>query len=221
MSCFPNNTSPCAAGKSERARLCSESNSVHRTPPRSHIVHVTRQLASLLFSLSLFLSLFFPSQVFDSPLLSTPLSLAFWSPSKLDPYNAYTLLPLFTTYETSRKCRSHRFVVPFYSDYALPRGAMSPLIVGLLSLDLAFFSSAFARLNCRTVASKVGRLPHDDSVPFFHSAGNPLFPQDAASKQKRARVFHGENSCSLTSVPRRNCIARRISKYNESPKLGN
>lgn len=180
MSCFPNNTSPCTAGKSERARLCSESNSVHRTPSRSHIVRVTCQLASLLFSLSLFFFLFpfFPARSLSRHYSPHHYHRAFWSPSELDPYNTYAFTSLYDL-RNEPEMSQPRFVVPFYSDYALLRGAMSPLIVVPLP-GPRVFSSAFARLNCRTVASKVGRSLHDDSVPFFHSTSNLLFSTECS-----------------------------------------
>ena len=115
MSCFPNNTSPCTAGKSERARLCSESNSVHRTPPRSHIVRVARQLAYSSLSLSLSFP-FSPLPFFPAKSLSRHYSPRHYhrlfgrlrSSIRIMP----TLLPLFTTYETSRKRRSRGLSSP-------------------------------------------------------------------------------------------------------------
>lgn len=126
-----------------------ESNSVHRTPPvRTSHRSPTCNLSSFLPFLPL---LFFSSRVgFESPLLSTPLSPAFWSPSELDPHNAYAFTSLYDL-RNEPEMSQPRFVVPFYSGCALAHSVMSPLIV---SQWISRSSFPFARLNLELLLRK-------------------------------------------------------------------
>lgn len=166
-----------------------ESNSVHRTPPvRTSRRSPTCNLSSFLP----FLPLFFLGRVgFESPLLSTPLSPAFWSPSKLDPHNAYAFTSLYDL-RNEPEMSQPWFVVPFYSGCALAHGVMSPLIVSRWNSRSSF---PFARLNLELLLRK-SIVYRDDAFPSLIPSQYSI----STMQFQEASVYFTDDSWSFTSV---------------------
>ena len=181
MHCWEVRTSALMLGKQLRAsHTTAFTHRSRRSPTR------------LLFSLSLSLSLSFPFSplpFFPAKSLSRHYSPRHYhrlfgrlrSSIRIMP----TLLPLFTTYETSRKRRSRGLSSP--SILAALYCAAQCLLWSRSLPGISRFSPASPRLNCQTVASKVDRF-----TPWVRS-GHPFL-----RFHRQIFCFHGmqlRNAC--------------------------